>query len=150
MNAQILEFSGNHPILVASFFALLGLILFTEFRRFTEKFVNVTPGAAVPIINKDDTVILDIRETNEIKDGKINDAIHIPLTNINNRLSEMDKHKDQNVVVYCRSGHRSSSVCRMLTGRGFEKVYNLSGGIMAWQEAHLPVSSGSGKKKKKK
>ena len=90
--------------------------------------------------------MLDVRESNEIKDGMISDAIHIPLSAVNKRLSELDKYKQDTVVVYCRSGNRSASVCRSLSGRGFEKVYNLSGGIMAWQDAHLPISKNSKKK----
>ena len=147
MPEQIFEFSANHPILTLSFISLLGLILFTEFRNFTQKFSNVGPAAAVPIINRENTVLLDIREMNEIKDGMLSNAIHIPLSAISKRVGELDKFKESPVVVYCRSGNRSASVCRTLTGRGFDKVYNLAGGIMAWQDAHLPVSKSKKKKK---
>jgi len=147
MPEQIFEFSANHPILVLSFVSLMGLILFIEFRNFTQKFTNVGPAAAVPIINKDNTVLLDIREMSEIKDGMLNEAIHIPLSSLNKRVAELDKYKDNSVLVYCRSGNRSGGVCRTLNGRGFEKVYNLSGGIMAWQDAHLPISKNKKKNK---
>ncbi|MDJ0880707.1 MAG: rhodanese-like domain-containing protein [Gammaproteobacteria bacterium] len=147
MPEQIFEFSANHPILTLSFISLLGLILFIEFRNFTQKFTNVGPAAAVPIINQENTVLLDIREMSEIKDGMLNNAIHIPLSAIGKRIGELDKFKDNSIVVYCRSGNRSTGVCRTLTGRGFDKVYNLAGGIMAWHDAHLPI--GKSKKKKK-
>lgn len=142
---QIVEFSTSHPILVMSFFAIAGVILFTELRNLSQKFSNVGPSAAIGVINKQDAVLIDVREMNEINDGMLNDAIHIPLSAVNKRLNELDKYKDRAVLVYCRSGNRSGSVCRTLSGRGFEKVYNLAGGIMAWQDAHLPVS----KKRKK-
>ncbi len=147
MPEQIFEFSANHPILTLSFISLLGLILFIEFRNFTQKFTNVGPAAAVPIINQENTVLLDIREMSEIKDGMLNNAIHIPLSAIGKRIGELDKFKDNSIVVYCRSGNRSTGVCRTLTVRGFDKVYNLAGGIMAWHDAHLPI--GKSKKKKK-
>lgn len=146
MQEQILEFSANHPILVLSFVALSGLILFIEFRNFTQKFSSIGPAGAISLINNDNTVLLDVRESNETQDGMINEAIHIPLSAVNKRLSELDKHKQDTVVVYCRSGNRSASVCRTLSSRGFEKVYNLSGGIMAWQDAHLPISKNRKKK----
>lgn len=129
-----------------SFVAVLGLIAFTEIRSFTKKFSAVGPAAAISLINSEKTVLLDVREMNEINSGMLNEAIHIPLSSLNKRLSELDKYKNDSVLVYCRSGNRSGSVCRTLTGRGFEKVYNLVGGIMAWQDAHLPVM----KSKKKK
>ena len=144
--AQLFEFSANHPLLTLSFAAILGLIAFTEIRNFTRKFSAVGPAAAISLINNEKTVLLDVRENNEIDSGMINDAIHIPLSSINKRLTELDKYKNDTVLVYCRSGNRSGSVCRTLTGRGFDRVYNLVGGIMAWQDAHLPVM----KNKKKK
>jgi rhodanese-related sulfurtransferase len=148
MPEQLIEFSTNHSILVLSFAAVLGLIVFTEFRRFTQKFSNIGPAAAIGIINRENTVMLDVREQNEIKEGMIADAVHIPLSVFPKRVSEMDKHKAATVIVYCRSGNRSSGACRTLTQRGFEKVYNLAGGIMAWQDAHLPVQKQKNKKKK--
>ncbi|MCK4710817.1 MAG: rhodanese-like domain-containing protein [Gammaproteobacteria bacterium] len=106
------------------------------------------------MINTDEAVLLDVREMSEVTAGMLNEAIHIPLSGFNKRVAELDKYKDSSVLVYCRSGNRSGSVCRTLSGRGFEKVYNLSGGIMAWEDAHLPVSrkgkSKSGKSKKQK
>ncbi len=147
---QILEFSTNHSILVVSFLALSGVIIFTEFRNLTQKFMTVGPSAAISVINKGETVLLDVREMSEIKSGMLNNAIHIPLSNIKSRISELDKYKDQTIVVYCRSGNRSGSICRTLSGRGFTKVYNLAGGIMAWEDAHLPLSSKSKNQKAKK
>lgn len=144
--AQLFEFSANHPLLMLAFMAVLGLIVFTEVRGFTKKFSAVGPAAAISLINNEKTVLLDVREMNEIGSGMLNNAIHIPLSGINKRLSELDKYKNDSILVYCRSGNRSGSVCRTLTGKGFEKVFNLVGGIMAWQDAHLPVN----KSKKKK
>ncbi len=148
MPEQLIEFPTNHSLLVLSFAALLGLILFTEFRRFTAKFSNIGPAAAIGIINHDNAVLLDVREQNETNEGMIADAIHIPLSVFPKRVAEMDKHKDATVIVYCRSGNRSGGACRTLTQRGFEKVHNLAGGIIAWQEAHLPVQKNKNKKKK--
>jgi len=149
MFSQVLEFSTNHPLLSASFASLLGFILFYEFRALTQKFVAIGPAAAIALLNNEDqkTVLIDVREMNELNEGMINDAIHVPLSGLQSRLSELDKYKGDAILVYCRSGNRSGSVCRKLTGRGFEKVYNLAGGIMAWQDAHLPISKGKKKKK---
>jgi len=150
MFQQILEFSTNHPILVPSFFALAGLIIFTELRNFTQKFSTVGPSGAISIINSNDTVLLDVREMSEVTSGTLNDAIHIPLSTLTKRVAELDKYKDSSIMVYCRSGNRSGSVCRTLSGRGFGNVYNLAGGIMAWEDAHLPVSKSKKSKKQKK
>ena len=150
MPEQFFEFSTNHPILVLSFAALLGLIVFIEFRRLTQKFDNITPSAAIGLINREEPLLLDVREQNELGDGMLSEALHIPMSAMSPRVSELDQYKDRSVLVYCRSGNRSGGVCRTLTNRGFEKVFNLAGGIMAWQDAHLPISKSKNKKKKKK
>ncbi|MBL7004192.1 MAG: rhodanese-like domain-containing protein [Gammaproteobacteria bacterium] len=136
---QFVDFSTNHATLVGSFFALLGFIVFSEYRTLTQKFSVVTPSGAIPLMNLDDSIVIDVRESNELKDGKIADTKHIPMGSISSKLKELENYKNKDVVVYCRSGHRSASACRTLTNNGFEKVYNLKGGIMAWRDAQLPI-----------
>ena len=150
MIEQLIEFTENHPILVFSFAGLLGFILFTEFQRLTQKFSNIGPSAAILLINNEEPIVLDVREQSEINAGMLNDAVHIPLSAFKQRVGEVEQYKDKSVLVYCRSGSRSGSACRTLSARGFEKVYNLAGGIMAWQDAHLPLAREKKQSKKKK
>jgi rhodanese-related sulfurtransferase len=56
------------------------------------------------------------------------------------QLSALEKHKSHPVIVNCRSGAQSSQACTRLRKHGFGEVYNLRGGILAWQSANLPVS----------
>lgn len=140
MFSQLLEFSGNHPILMGSFFALLGYILFSEYRNLTEKFNKISPSGAIQLINQEDSLLLDVRETKEVKEGAIAGYKHIALASLEGKLSELQKYKEKDIIVYCRTGHRSASACRTLTKNGFEKVSNLAGGILAWQDAQLPIT----------
>jgi len=89
--------------------------------------------------NNDDVVFLDVRESGEIANGKITKAIQIPVGSVKERVAELKKHKDNPVVVYCKTGTRSSTACNALISNGFSNVYNLTGGIISWQEAHLPI-----------
>jgi rhodanese-related sulfurtransferase len=52
----------------------------------------------------------------------------------------LQRHKDKPIVVACRSGAQSSMACQMLRKAGFAEVYNLSGGVLAWQNASLPLT----------
>jgi rhodanese-related sulfurtransferase len=56
--------------------------------------------------------------------------------------ARLGKYRDRPVSVYCRSGNQSLSACGKLRKQGFEKVYNLKGGVLGWQQADLPVSKG--------
>jgi rhodanese-related sulfurtransferase len=140
MFTQISEFAVNHPLLVVAFVVLLALISFNELKIVTQRFSKLTPAAAVQLMNSEDVVVLDVREPSETAGGKIAKAIQIPVSGLPKRVDELLKHKDKSMLVYCKTGARSGVACKELDKNGFEKVYNLSGGVMAWQEAHLPLS----------
>jgi rhodanese-related sulfurtransferase len=139
MFTQITEFSANHLLLVGGFVALLVAVFINEFKNASQNFSRLTPAGAIQLINNEDVVLLDVREPAETSGGKISKSIQIPVGSVAQRVGELDKHKNKNVIVYCKTGARSGLACRELNKAGFEKVYSLSGGITAWQEAHLPV-----------
>lgn len=137
---EYIEFARNHPLLVFGFLGVLGLILWTEFNRLTRKYKQLDVNASVRLLNNDETVCIDVREDKELGGGFIQNARHIPMTQFSSRIGELEKFKNKPVLVYCRSGSRSGHACNMLTKNGFEDVSNLSGGILAWESANLPVS----------
>lgn len=136
---QALEFATNHLLLVMGFVAILFMMLFGEYKRITRCYGEVTPSEAVMVMNRDEPVVVDVREANEVGQGKIKGAKHIPLGSFKQRLNELETHKDQKVVIYCRSGNRSGQASEMLCKQGFTQVFNMKGGIMAWQSDNLPL-----------
>ncbi len=140
MLTQISEFAVNHPYLVMAFAVLLALVFFNEMKIATQRFASLTPAAAVQLMNKEDVVVLDVREPSETVGGKIARAIQIPVGAVAKRVDELEKFKDKTLLVYCKSGARAGIACKELSKNGFDKVYSLNGGLLAWQDAHLPVS----------
>ncbi|MGF1642869.1 MAG: rhodanese-like domain-containing protein [Thiotrichales bacterium] len=136
---EYLQFAERHLFLVLGFFALLALTLWTEIRRLTRNFKDITPQETVRLMNDDAVFLLDVREDSEIGQGTIVGAKHIPLSALKARLGELDKLKGKKAVAFCRSGNRSQLACGMLKKQGFEEVYNLRGGILAWQSDNLPL-----------
>lgn len=100
-------------------------------------FQNVT-GAEGPdfVKEKQDVVLLDVRQPEEFKWGHIPGSVLIPLGELELRLNELDKDKEY--LVYCRSGRRSITACHILNQYGFEKLYNLKEGILGWQGEVVP------------
>jgi len=137
---EYIDFVQRHPLLIIGFFAVLGFILKTEISRLTVKYKQLGVNAAVLLLNKDNTVVIDVREDKEIQAGMIKGAMHITLSQLPGRISELGKHKQSPVLVYCKSGSRSGHACQLLSKAGFEDVSNLTGGIMAWQTANLPLA----------
>lgn len=138
--SRLIEFVSNHWALSLAFVAISALIVVTEVRRRLYGVPQLGPHAATLTMNADDCVVLDVREDSEFKQGHIANAVHIPAGQLKQRLNELDKYRDRNLVAYCRTGYRSNSAAALLRKQGFDKVHNLAGGIVAWQNANLPVT----------
>jgi len=132
-------FISNNILLIVLWFVLLYMIINASIKAKWDR----SPLEVVQLLNSDDAVLVDVREDNELQAGKIANAIHIPLGQVKSRISELEKHKNKTVVINCRSGHRSARACSILRKAGFEKVYNLRGGILAWESDKLPVQHSS-------
>lgn len=75
--------------------------------------------------------VLDVREQAESDFASIGGTL-IPLPQLPQRFQELGEVKDQEIVVYCRSGARSAQAVRFLQAQGYSRVVNLRGGILAW------------------
>ncbi|MFO1322687.1 MAG: rhodanese-like domain-containing protein [Burkholderiales bacterium] len=97
---------------------------------------------ATHLINHQNAVLLDVRETGEFTGGKLPGAIHIPLSQLKDRgAAELAKFNARPIVVYCSRGQRSRSAGSALAGLGFGSIYQLHGGLKAWKDAGLPLES---------
>lgn len=100
---------------------------------------DVDCPAALQLINHKEACVLDVREPDEFKSGHVLNAKLIPLGKLRDRVGELERFRDKPIVVVCRSGNRSATACALLGKEGFGQVYNLAGGMMAWQKAGLPL-----------
>jgi len=133
------EFLLNNIALVALFLASGALLVWPELSRFAGGADSVGTLEATRLMNQPGALVLDVREGTEFAAGHLPRARHIPLGELARRVDEIAKFKDKPVLVTCRSGARSGSACRTLKNAGFTKVYNLKGGVPAWEQASLPV-----------
>lgn len=84
--------------------------------------------------NREEINLLDVRETEEREEASIGGR-HLPLGDIRNmEISSVEDWKEEEVIVYCRSGNRSAYACMFLEQQGFTNVKNLSGGILEWNK----------------
>lgn len=81
---------------------------------------------------KEKFVFLDVREEWEYEDDNLG-AMNIPLADLPTRLDELESYKDSEIVVHCRSGARSMNAKKFLESKGFSKVRNTTGGILAYR-----------------
>ena len=100
---------------------------------------SVNTLEATQLINRQDALVLDVREQAEYAQSHILNSRGLPLSQIEARIGDIEKFKDKPVIVYCATGNRSSTAAAVMRKRGFSNVVNLSGGFAAWQQAGLPV-----------
>ena len=100
---------------------------------------SVTTLEATQLINRQDALLLDVREQAEYAQAHIVNARGLPLSQLEARIGDIEKFKDKPLIVYCATDNRSSSAAATLKKRGFSNVVILSGGFAAWQQAGLPV-----------
>lgn len=146
----------NILILVIFGFVAAILIIFYIIRRgatSVEEINNITPSEVDKLIreNKNDRnlIILDVRTPLEFASGRIAGAINLDYHSPAFATSLDTFTRSKTYIVYCRSGNRSLKASRIMKDKGFNTIYNMEGGIMAWKDASFPCqdSNGNGKKK---
>ena len=125
------------PISIALFSGLM--LLWSLFGNRFRGIKEVNSAAALQLINHKNAVVLDVRESSEYDAGHVLNSKLLPLGKLKERMGELEKYKNQPIVVVCRSGNRSGTACFILGKQGFSQVYNLAGGVQAWQKSNLPL-----------
>jgi rhodanese-related sulfurtransferase len=144
---QYLEFIGNHYLLCLGFIILTFLLFQDLVESFFSKFEGLSPLLAVTKMNAAETVVVDVRAPHEYKKGHIEDAINIPVEKFSEKADTLDKYKQQSIIVVCQTGNRASPACKTLVKKGFEHVFNITGGMQSWEDSKLPVKAASKDKK---
>lgn len=135
---EIIDFLIEEAFTTITLIVLIALYIGNVIADKYKKYTDIDTNGAINLMDKD-IIILDVREAKERLDGHIKNDKHIPMASVKSKLSELDK--DKTILVYCRSGNRSSHICATLTKNDFNSVYNLKGGLGAWKKANLPTSN---------
>lgn len=137
---MITKFIYDNIFLVLIAFASGAMLLWPLVRRGAGG-PYASPSEATLLINRQDAVVIDIREPDEFASGHVLNARNIPIAQLKGRAGELAKHKEKPVIVVCASGQRSSGAIAILKQEGFSNLFNLQGGFGAWKQAGLPTTS---------
>lgn len=99
--------------------------------------LEIDAATAAALQKQPDVLLIDVREPDEYNAGHIPGVTLIPMGEVPDRLSEIPQ--DKTVIVTCRSGNRSGQITDFLREQGYKNVHNMQGGIVAWEQAGLPV-----------
>lgn len=124
---------------------ILGLLFVNLGKSRLLGFTEVDPNQAVELINHENALPLDVRADDEFAKGHIVDSINIPFALLDSRMDELQPYRDRKLLVCCESGRQAAHACARLKSAGFQSIYKLRGGLMAWRSAGLPLERGTRK-----
>lgn len=126
---------------IALFFliAVSGLLLILPNR--SKKIISVKES--VVLINRQPTILVDVRNTNEFTLGRIDNSLNIPLDQLAENIDKLKKNPNKTILVYCQKGFRSSQAVKILNKLGINSAISIEGGLDAWQKDNLPVKTDS-------
>ncbi|MDU4434008.1 MAG: rhodanese-like domain-containing protein [Pluralibacter gergoviae] len=140
---EIMQFVGRHPVLSIAWIGLLAAVIVTSLKGLTSKVKVITRGEATRLINKEDAVVVDLRQRDDFRKGHIASAINLLPTDIKaNNLGELEKHKDKPISVVDGSGMQAQDPASALNKAGFERVFVLKDGVAGWSGENLPLVRG--------
>lgn len=134
-----MQFVIHNWYLFTALFVIVFLLLVGPFTQRLHGIKNANTAQTVQLLNREGGVVVDVCEPNEFKNGHIPNAVNLPLPKLKEQVREIDKYKNKPVIVACRTGNRSVKGAVMLRKLGFPVVYNLAGGLHAWEKDNLPV-----------
>ncbi|MCA1760751.1 MAG: rhodanese-like domain-containing protein, partial [Bacteroidales bacterium] len=102
---------------------------------------HIAPEVALELIEKNEAVLIDVREIHEVANESVelDNVLYHPMSVIMERLPYISK--EQNIILICAHGVRSSKIANLFSLQGFPNVANLDGGFKVWKEKGLPYSS---------
>ncbi|NND45501.1 MAG: rhodanese-like domain-containing protein [Xanthomonadales bacterium] len=137
---QLIEFSGNHPLLTGGFVAVLLFLVWSEIQRRTRGFTELAPAEAVPLINRENTVVVDVSASADYHRGHIVNAKNIKPSRLAKPDAELTKLLDRPLLVVCKNGQASPAAAGALVKLGAKNVAVLKGGMLQWNADNYPVT----------
>ncbi len=136
-------FLGNHLALAALFVILLVAIVVLEVMRLLRKYKELTPAGLTLLINRESPLLIDLSAYADFEKAHVPGAKHVAMSQFDPENKDLAKAKDLPVVLTDKDGRSVDKAAQRLIKAGFTKVHTLGGGVLAWQQAQLPVAKGS-------
>jgi len=133
------EFISQNLVLVALFLASGTMLIMPSFTKLFSGAKEIGTLEATRLMNDGHALVLDIRDNAEFNAGRVPKSKNIPLADLDKRIDEIAKFKGKPVIIACKTGTRSAAALRTLKQQGFSDLYQLQGGVTAWQQASLPL-----------
>lgn len=136
---ELMTFIANNWFLFVALIVVVALIVAEPLRRKIYRVEQANPVDTVNLINRQNAVVVDVRDNNDFRNGHILGAINIPVGELVTRSQELEKYKKRPIVVSCAIGQSALKGALVFRRLGFDDVRTLAGGMAAWERSQLPV-----------
>ncbi len=139
--SQVYEFIIRHWMLVSSLVTLIVALIILESKRGG---AVISAQKAVNLINKQQAIVLDLRESSEFVTGHITQALNLPYIQLKagEHKKTLESFKGHPVILVCKMGQHSSAIGNLLKAQGVVEVYRLEGGLQGWLNEKMPLVKG--------
>ena len=134
--ALFLEFLAEQWTLAAALLAVVVMLFMHEARKSGP---SLSPQQAINLVNAEDGIFVDLRDSGDYKKGHIVGAVNITAAKLPERMVELEKYKDKPIVLVCKMGQQSAAAGKQLKAAGYDKVYKMTGGMLEWGNLQLPT-----------
>ncbi len=134
---MIFEFITSHWYLFALLFVIVLLLSMNPTAASGAK--KISPLQLPQLQAREQAVVLDVGAADSFNKGHIAQSINLPLEQIKDKITKLNKYKNKPIIVACENGARSAKAAGILRVNQFDKLYILEGGLTAWRKENLPL-----------
>lgn len=140
---EYIAFFQENMILSLVWVGLLVALIMNMVKSATAAYKEISANEVTTLMNRENGVVVDIRAKDEFRKGHITDAVHILPSDIKaGSFGSLENRKSDPIIVVCKTGQTAQESANLLAKAGFEKVNLLKNGLIAWNEANLPLVKG--------
>ncbi|AIV06945.1 MULTISPECIES: rhodanese-like domain-containing protein [Vibrio] len=140
---EYIDFFQQNMILSLVWVGLLVAFIMNIVKSATAAYKEINVNQLTHLMNRENGVVVDIRSKDEFKQGHITDALHILPSDIKaGNFGSLENRKSDPIIVVCKTGQTAQESANLLAKAGFENVSLLKNGLIAWNEANLPLVRG--------
>ena len=136
---EFLQFAQNNMALSSAWVVVATMLVFIQLKLMAGAPKSVTSQMLTNMVNRESGVVVDIRPQVEFNKGHIYGAINIPMSQLKDKLKDLEKYKNKPIIMVCANGITVSGACNILKKSGMEQVHKLAGGMGSWKGDNLPI-----------
>ncbi|EKD45476.1 MAG: rhodanese protein [uncultured bacterium] len=140
MIKQILQFIQNHWMLCSAGAVVLALLIFEELKSKLSGTPMISAQAVALLLNRENTLVIDLRNQKAFTSGHILGAINIARADIEHNLKKLESHKNKTLILVDDNDSNALAIVTKLQAQGFAKIQVLAGGLPSWKDAQLPLN----------